>query len=162
MFRAALIFSLFSVSQGIGKEHSKWSPVAVATFQYEPDVRLNDRLMDTLEENQKKNFVDSCPTKVYSYDNATKTVAIEDANRCMYCHECVNKAESYGLTQLVSIAPKPGRYIFSVEGTGSLPVEQVVRTALQVLEAKIALIEEEIHVEILQDRHRTNAAAASY
>ena len=40
----------FVCRQGIGKEHSKWSPVAVATFQYEPDVRLNDREMDKLDE----------------------------------------------------------------------------------------------------------------
>lgn len=36
--------------KGIGKEHSKWSPVAVATFQYEPDVRINEREMEKLDE----------------------------------------------------------------------------------------------------------------
>jgi len=104
--------------------------------------------------------VDSCPAKVYGYDAPSRTVTIEDAARCMYCHECVNKADSYGLPQLVSIAPKPGRYIFSVEGTGSLPVEQVVRTALQVLDTKLSLIEEEVHIEVLGDQHRAAAAGA--
>jgi len=147
--------------KGIGKEHSKWSPVAVATFQYDPDVRLNDRLMETLDETAKKGFVESCPAKVYAYDAHTRTVAIEDAGRCMYCHECVNKAESLGHTNLVSIAPKPGRFIFSVEGTGSLNVETVVRTALDVLYNKLTLVESEVHIEILGDHARPEAAAAA-
>lgn len=174
--------------QGIGKEHSKWSPVAVATFLYEPDVRLNDREMDKLDEvrtqpqahstgraistslavrliscalflrmfpcrrvqSKKKAFADSCPTKVYAYNEHTRTVAVEDANRCMYCQECVKKAESYKIPNLVSVAPKPGRFIFSVEGTGALNVDQIVATALEVLHSKLVLIEDEIYSEILK------------
>jgi ferredoxin-like protein FixX len=133
----------------------------VATFAYDPDVRINERLMDTLDETSKRGFVESCPAKVYAYDAPTRTVAIEDAARCMYCHECVNKAESLGHTNLVSIAPKPGRFIFSVEGTGSLNVESIVRTALAVLVKKLELIDSEVHIEILQDQHRPSAAAAA-
>lgn len=27
--------------QGIGKEHAKWSPVSVATYQFDPIIELN-------------------------------------------------------------------------------------------------------------------------
>lgn len=54
------------------------------------------------------------------------------------------------MPNLVSIAPKPGRFIFSVEGTGSLNVDQIVMTAIDVLYAKLTLIEDEIHSEILK------------
>lgn len=140
--------------KGIGKEHSKWSPVAVATFQYEPEVRLNDREMERLDERSKKEFADSCPTKVYAYDEHSRTVTVEDALRCMYCQECVGKAESLRRPNLVSIAPKPGRFIFSVEGTGALNVDQVVLTALEVLYRKLTLVEDEIHMEVLKDDQR--------
>lgn len=104
---------------------------------------------------QKRDFVDSCPTKVYAYDDHSRSVVIEDANRCMYCQECVEKSEqSFQLTNLVSIAPKPGRFIFSVEGTGALNVDQVVTTAIDVLARKLTLIEDEIHMEILKDGDR--------
>ena len=158
----------------------------MATFAYEPDVRLNEREMDKLDEvrrktnsddtvrsplvpspvsfahlcslllisccvqSKKKSFAESCPTKVYAYNEHTRTVAVEDANRCVYCQECVKKAESYKMPNLVSIAPKPGRFIFSVEGTGSLNVDQIVMTAIDTLYAKLTLIEDEIHSEILK------------
>lgn len=140
--------------KGIGKEHSKWSPVAVATFQYEPSVRVNDAEMNRLDDAQKKAFVASCPTKVYGYDEHARQVTIEDANKCMYCLECVRKAEELRLPQLVSIAPVPGRFIFSVEGTGALNVDQIVMTALDVLARKLTLIEDEVHIEIVKDGDR--------
>jgi DNA-directed RNA polymerase II subunit RPB3 len=139
--------------KGIGKEHSKWSPVAVATFQYDPSIRLNDAEMNKLDESQKKAFVESCPTKVYGYDEHSRTVAVEDASKCMYCQECVRQAEEFRQPQLVSIAPVPGRFIFSVEGTGALNVDQVVMTAIDVLARKLTLIEDEIHIEVLKDQN---------
>lgn len=59
--------------------------------------------------------VNSCPTKVYKYNEETKQVDIEDALRCTYCQECVRKAEDLGKPDLVTIAPKPDRFIFTVE-----------------------------------------------
>ena len=140
--------------KGVGKEHAKWSPVAVATFQYEPDVRLNEREIEKMDEIKKQEFVASCPTKVYAYDEHNRTVTIEDANRCVYCEECVKKADEFGMPNLVSIAPKPGRFIFSVEGNGALNVDQIVMTALDVLSKKLTMIEDEIHMEVLKDGQR--------
>ena len=108
---------------------------------------------------QKIAFATSCPTKVYSYNEHTRTVAIEDANRCMYCQECVKKAENFQMPNLVSIAPKPGRFIFSVEGTGALDVDQVVATAIDVLYRKLTLIEDQVNIEILK---KDDGAAAAY
>ena len=110
-------------------------------------------------QSQKLAFVASCPTKVYSYNEHTRSVAIEDANRCMYCQECVKKAESFKVPTLVSIAPKPGRFIFTVEGTGALDVDQVVATAIDVLYRKLTLIEDQVNIEILK---RDDGAAAQY
>jgi hypothetical protein len=59
--------------------------------------------------------VNSCPTKVYKYDEDTKKVEIEDALRCMYCKECKKKAEDFGRPDMVSIQPKSDRFIFTVE-----------------------------------------------
>ena len=75
----------------------------------------------------------------------------------LFHSECVKKAESYKLSNLVSIAPKPGRYIFSVEGTGALNVDQIVKTAIDVLYRKLSLIEDEVHIEILKDTDRREA-----
>jgi DNA-directed RNA polymerase II subunit RPB3 len=59
--------------------------------------------------------VNSCPTKVYTYDEDTKNVEIEDANRCMYCNECKKKAIDFGKPDLVNINARQDKFIFSVE-----------------------------------------------
>lgn len=37
---AVLFFFFSSFSQGIGKEHAKWSPVTITALEYDPDNKL--------------------------------------------------------------------------------------------------------------------------
>ncbi|GAM20367.1 hypothetical protein SAMD00019534_035420, partial [Acytostelium subglobosum LB1] len=53
--------------KGVGKEHAKWSPACVATYQYQPRILINQNRMDELSEKQKEDFVKSCPVNVYQY-----------------------------------------------------------------------------------------------
>jgi DNA-directed RNA polymerase II subunit RPB3 len=127
--------------KGIGKEHSKWSPVCTVVMQHEPEIELIDRAngIDKLSVNQKKEFVNSCPTKVYRFDAARKTVEIEKPLNCTYCEECINKVESFGLDRhkTIKIGPKKDRFLFKVESTGSLRAEQIVMDAFKELKLKI-------------------------
>eukprot|EP01006_Ploeotia_vitrea_P026230 TRINITY_DN59208_c0_g1_i1.p3 TRINITY_DN59208_c0_g1~~TRINITY_DN59208_c0_g1_i1.p3 ORF type:complete len:222 (-),score=128.02 TRINITY_DN59208_c0_g1_i1:60-725(-) len=127
--------------KGIGKEHAKWCPVAVATFQHDPDVTVDQAVMDKLEEAQKQAFVRSCPTNVFAYDDTSRQVVVEDASKCMYCKECVKKAEDLGEVDLVRVASKPGRFIFTVESTGVLTPEYIVMKAFDVLNDKLQTLE---------------------
>jgi hypothetical protein len=43
--------------------HAKWSPVALATFQYDPEIKIDDTAELTLD--QKISIRDSCPTNVF-------------------------------------------------------------------------------------------------
>lgn len=49
--------------KGIAKEHAKWSPVAVATFKYEPSIEINPDVEAQLTPDQKADFVEICPAK---------------------------------------------------------------------------------------------------
>lgn len=123
--------------KGIGKDHAKWSPVATAVFQYEPEIVINQNLMEMLTLQEKQEWVDSCPTKVFDVDPATGQVFVQDAEAYAYDEEVVKKAEAMGRPGLVNIRAKEEDFIFTVESTGALPAEVIFREALRVLTEKI-------------------------
>lgn len=63
--------------KGIGKDHAKWSPAATVSFQYEPDIHINEALMETLSLEEKREWVESSPTKVFELDPNTQQVHFE-------------------------------------------------------------------------------------
>jgi DNA-directed RNA polymerase II subunit RPB3 len=81
--------------------------------------------------------VNSCPTKVYRYSEDEHTADIEDASRCTYCDECKKKAIQLGVPDLVSVRHKQDRFLFTVETTGALRPEEVMRSALKILQEKL-------------------------
>jgi len=123
--------------KGIGKEHAKWSPVCGVTYQFEPDIVINQSRMDELDEQSKMDWVNSCPTKVYRYDADSKQVEIDVPGHCTFCEECKQKAIKLEVPDLVSVNLREDRFIFTVETTGSLRPERVVLSAIQVLKDKL-------------------------
>ncbi len=79
--------------KGIAKEHAKWSPVAVATYKFEPIIEINEEKEALLTPEQKAEFVEICPAKVCGR-----------MNYCCYffvCHPSI--ADSQVQTRLASL-----------------------------------------------------------
>ncbi|KAG1666243.1 hypothetical protein FOA52_011545 [Chlamydomonas sp. UWO 241] len=123
--------------KGIGKDHAKWIPVATAVFQYMPVITINDALMEELSEAEKEEWCKSDPSGTFKYNQLTRRVEIEDAERYRYDNECLAKAEEMGHPGIVSIRQKQDEFIFRVESTGVLTAETIVRQALDILLDKI-------------------------
>lgn len=122
--------------KGIGKDHAKWSPAATVTFQYKPDITINHNLMETLTLDEKKEWLESCPTHVFGI-NEYGQVFVENAEAYAYDEECLRKAESMGKPGLVDIQAKQDSFIFTVESTGALSAERMFLDAIDVLRQKL-------------------------
>ena len=80
--------------------HAKWSPVATAVFRYEADIRLNQRSpqltlpqnmkpltiifskLDRLSADTRREWSQSCPTRVFSFNEMTQVPNIVVTHCC--------------------------------------------------------------------------------
>merc|ERR1719229_1576827 len=127
--------------KGIPKYHAKWMACATALYQYQPRVDLIDEDTQGLSLDDKIDFVQSCPRKVFDLDIEDK-VYVKSLMDCIFCDECVAKAKVYGKREMVKIKMDPGRFYFTVESVtphGPRSAIDVVRAGLRILDYKFSL-----------------------
>ena len=131
--------------KGIGKDHAKFSPVATATFTTVPIIHLNHSMLAGMSHNEKLEWVESCPTDVFKVDGITGEIEVVNPEAYGYDRECIIKAEEMGKPGLVEITEALDEFVFTVETTGVLEPDRVVRDALAILRKKLDAIRSAVH-----------------
>lgn len=131
--------------KGIGKEHAKWSPVAVATYKFDPIVTLDEaRINADMPERARLDLARSCPRNVFAFLPASRAVVLDNPQECIFCRECIHKMEDYRTTPEealpVTVRHSSDTFHFTVESTGALAPAAIVRSALVVLAEKLHVL----------------------
>ena len=140
---------------GIAKEHTKWSPVAVANYRFWPIVKINEEQIATLSMEQKQELVDVCPDRILEIDEVTGSIKpVEDywevatyTEDLKFFQESLKKRKEDD--DFVRVEHSTDRFIFSVESTGCMDADEIVMSALRVLKDRLNYLAQE--VENLQD-----------
>ncbi len=111
----------------IGREHAKWQPTLVCGYKNHPVVSISD-ICDACG-----NCVEECPRQVLAINGKKVEVVkgkLPDCSMCKLCEKaCL--ASGIGDEPAIRITAEADRYIFVVEGDGSLPVKEIMNRALQ-------------------------------
>merc|ERR1711879_257451 len=83
-------------------------------YQYESILKLDRDLADSLSTDEKIQFVEACPRKVFGVDDDNK-VQIERTNDCIFCDECTAMAKVLGKKDLCSVKMDTNMFHFTVE-----------------------------------------------
>ena len=102
-----------------------------------PEITINHALMNTLTQAERDAWIDSCPTKVFSWNSAEKRVEVENLEAYIYDDECVMKAEEMGKPGLVDIRQLQDCFIFRLEGTGVHKTKDIVLRAIDSVLSKL-------------------------
>jgi len=134
--------------KGVGKEHAKWTPACAVTYKNEPMIEIRQSRLDELNDAQRREFVNSCPSRVFKMDDSTKKIDIEDSLLCTFCGECTKKAATMNVPDLVSIRDKEDRFMFNLETSGALTPQDIVMQSIRVLQSKISKIQNTLSEEM--------------
>lgn len=105
--------------RGVGKEHAKWSPVTSVAFEYDPDNLLHHTNYWTEVDVDKE-----WPKSVFSENE-----------------KYGNIGESY------DAKAEPEKFYFTVESSGALKPEEILLSAISVLQSKLGTIQLQLEAE---------------
>jgi DNA-directed RNA polymerase subunit D len=109
-----------------GREHAKWQPTLVCGFKNHPVVSISEAC------DACGMCVDECPRNVLTVRGKKVEVVegkLPDCSMCKLCERaCL--ASGIGDEPAIKISAEADRYIFVVESDGSLPVKEIMDSAL--------------------------------
>lgn len=101
--------------KGVGKEHSKWSPVSTVAFEYDPDNLLRHTNF-WVEEDVNKEWPHSLHTETNAYPSKENPFPFDPKGM-------------------------PNKFYFDVETVGSLRPEEILLQAITILQSKLGALQ---------------------
>ena len=109
-----------------GREHAKWQPTTACGYKNYPVITINDRC-DACGQ-----CVDECPRGILEIREGRVAVVEGRLEFCSLCRLCERACLNTGIGEEAGITVRSDetRFLFVVEGDGSLPAKSIIRQAL--------------------------------
>lgn len=109
-----------------GRVHAKWQPTLVCGYKNHPVVSISEAC------DACGMCVDECPRKVLAVRGKKVEVVSGKLPDCSMCKLCEKACLTSGIGDepAIRVSAEADRYIFVVEGDGSLPVKEIMNRAL--------------------------------
>jgi len=112
---------------GLGKDHAKWQPVSVCAYKFMPIINVDSKKCDLCGK-----CVEICPRKIFSIEK--EKLKVTNLLACTLCKDCVDVCP----TKAINVSWDESTFIFNVESTGALPIDQLVRKSAEILGKKVS------------------------
>ncbi len=131
--------------RGIGKDHAKFSPVATASYKLLTEIVFKQ----PVEGEAAKELVEMCPMGVFDIEDiapkgkvpGSRRARVANPRACTMCRECIRKD---GWSDKVELRKNANHFIFSVESSGCIPPESIVRQGISILKQKAVKFQHQV------------------
>ena len=115
-----------------GRVHAKWQPTTTCGYKNYPIVEVSEKC------DACGRCVDECPRGILVIKGGRVAVSEGRVEECSLCRLCERACLNTGIGEesAISIKSEESRYIFVVEGDGSLPVHAILEEALKYLKSQ--------------------------
>lgn len=120
---------------GRGKDHAKWQPVSMCTYKYLPHVEIDEKTCDACGE-----CVRVCPKRILV--KAGNRIEIRNVLDCTLCQDCVDVCRKE--LSAIKVTWDKNSFVFSMESTGALKSERILKEALDILNKKLGEFTKEL------------------
>jgi DNA-directed RNA polymerase subunit D len=122
---------------GKGKNHAKWQPVSACVYKYLPHIQI-----DAKKCNVCGKCMEVCSKKVLIKSETKMDVG--DILSCTLCQDCVDACPQE--PEAIKIDWAKDSFIFNIESSGALPPEVILTDAVEILDERLKMLEDEIKV----------------
>ncbi len=125
---------------GTGKDHAKWQATLVCGYKNHPAIAITDAC------DACGMCVDECPRDILVIKGKKVEIAAGKLPDCSLCRLCERACISTGIGEepAIRVSAEPDRFIFVAESDGSLPVNDILRRALQHIKGQSDELEQKI------------------
>ncbi|WP_292365766.1 MULTISPECIES: DNA-directed RNA polymerase subunit D [unclassified Methanoculleus] len=115
---------------GSGNEHAKWQATTACGYKNYPVIAIDERCDGC------GMCIDECPRNVLETAQGKVRVIEERQELCSLCRLCERACLAGGIGDepAIHIGTDAERFIFVVEGDGSMPVREIIERALQYIQ----------------------------